>query len=130
MLKYQYVVWPAAFLSESRQKLFFHKSQTFRFLAGSIFVSFSYSVHIRLLEDCARISQQYFTNSSELSVSLSLGDQRHPVEIFVQLWHGSHQTWKEFWRISEEKYFPFQTDISCITFQNIFYYSDDTPHLK
>lgn len=65
MLKYQYVVWPAAYVSESDggQKLFFLKSQIFKFLNGSVFISFSYSVHIRLLEDCARISRQYITNS-------------------------------------------------------------------
>lgn len=121
MLKYQYVAWPVALLSESvgRQKLFFLKSQIFRFLTGPIFVNFSYNVHIRLLEDCAWISQQHFTNSTELCVSLSLGDQRHPAEIFVQLWHSSHQTWKTFWRISGEKCSPSQADISHITFQNI-----------
>lgn len=122
MLKYQYVAWPAAFLSESkgRQKLFILKSQIFRFLTGCVLVSFSYSVHIRLLEDCAQICQWAALYRWHWAVSLSLGDQRHPAEIFVQLWHGSRQTWKAFWRISGEKCSPSQTDISHITFQNIF----------
>lgn len=128
MLKYQYVVWPAAFLSESkgRQKLFFLKIRSLDSwldLCLSVFPAVS-------TQGSQKPVHRPASSALQTAVSCVSHHQRHPVETFVQLWHHSHQTWKTFWRTSGEKRFPSQTDRSCITFQNIFSYSDDIPHLK